>query len=46
MGLSSAWAGLFFLSFSTSLPELVVTSRAALINAPDLAGKNLRKQPL
>ncbi len=41
LGLSSAWAGIFLLSISTSLPELVVTCRAALINAPDLAGGNI-----
>ncbi|HHT46109.1 MAG TPA: sodium:calcium antiporter [Firmicutes bacterium] len=41
LGLSSAWAGIFLLSVSTSLPELVVTSRAVLINAPDLAGGNI-----
>lgn len=41
LGLSSAWAGVFLLSVATSLPELVVTCRAVLINAPDLAGGNI-----
>lgn len=41
LGLSSAWAGTLLLSTATSLPELVATCRAAMIDAPDLAGGNI-----
>ncbi len=41
LGLSSAWAGALLLPLATSLPELVTCSRAAMIDAPDLAGGNI-----
>ncbi len=41
LGLSSAWAGALLLPLATSLPEVVTCSRAAVINAPDLAGGNI-----
>jgi cation:H+ antiporter len=41
LGLGHAWAGAILLPLATSLPELVTSLRAALINAPDLAGGNI-----
>ncbi len=41
LGLSSAWAGALLLPLATSLPELVTCGRAAMIDAPDLAGGNI-----
>jgi len=40
-GLGAGWAGLLILPVATSLPELVSSVRAILINAPDLAAGNL-----
>ncbi len=40
-GLSSTWAGALLLPLATSLPELVTSRRAAIIDAPDLAGGNI-----
>lgn len=41
LGLSSAWAGALLLPLATSLPELVTSWRAVVIDAPDLAGGNI-----
>ncbi len=41
LGLGAGWAGLLILPLATSLPELVSSVRAALIDAPDLAVGNL-----
>ena len=41
LGLGHAWAGAILLPLATSLPELVTSLRAALINAPNLAGGNV-----
>ncbi len=41
LGLSSAWAGALLLPLATSLPEVVTCGRAAVIDAPDLAGGNI-----
>ncbi len=41
LGLSSAWAGALLLPLATSLPELVTSRRAVVIDAPDLAGGNI-----
>jgi len=40
MGLGS-WAGILLLPLATSLPEVVTSMRAVMINAPDLAAGNL-----
>lgn len=40
-GLSGAWAGALLLPLATTLPELVVSRRAAIIGSPDLAGGNI-----
>ena len=39
--MSTAWAGALLLPLATSLPELVVSRRAVIIDSPDLAGGNL-----
>lgn len=41
LGLGSAWAGVLLLPLATSLPEVVTSMRAVMINAPDLAAGNL-----
>lgn len=41
LGLGAGWAGVLILPLATSLPELVSSIRAALIQAPDLAIGNL-----
>ncbi len=41
LGLGSGWAGILLLPLATSLPELVTSMRAVMINAPDLAAGNL-----
>lgn len=40
-GIGIAWAGMLMLPLVTSLPELVTSLRAVLINAPDLALGNI-----
>ena len=40
-GISTAWAGVLMLPLATSMPELVTTIRAAMINTPDLALGNI-----
>ncbi len=40
-GIGTAWAGALMLPLATSLPELVTTLRAVMINAPDLALGNI-----
>lgn len=41
LNMSTAWAGALLLPLATSLPELVVSRRAVMIDAPDLAGGNI-----
>lgn len=41
LGLGTGWAGVLLLPLATSLPELVTSLRAAIIQAPDLAAGNL-----
>lgn len=41
LGLGAGWAGVLLLPLATSLPELVTSIRAVIINAPDLAAGNL-----
>jgi cation:H+ antiporter len=40
-GIGTAWAGALMLPLATSLPELVTTLRAVVIDAPDLAVGNI-----
>lgn len=40
-GIGTAWVGALLLPLATSLPELVTTLRAVMINAPDLALGNI-----
>ncbi len=40
-GIGTAWVGVMMLPLATSLPELVTTIRAVLIDAPDLALGNV-----
>lgn len=40
-GISTAWAGVLLLPLVTALPELVTTTRAVTIGAPDLALGNI-----
>ncbi|RJX23343.1 MAG: sodium:calcium antiporter [Dethiobacter sp.] len=41
LGLGTGWAGVLLLPLATSLPELVTSMQAAIIQAPDLAAGNL-----
>jgi cation:H+ antiporter len=41
LNMSTAWAGALLLPLATSLPELVVSRRAVIIDSPDLAGGNI-----
>ncbi|MEW6244175.1 MAG: sodium:calcium antiporter [Bacillota bacterium] len=41
LGLGTGWAGVLLLPLATSLPELVTSLRAAMIQTPDLAAGNL-----
>ena len=41
IGIGTAWAGALLLPLATSLPELVTTLRAVMIDAPDLAIGNI-----
>lgn len=41
LNLSNAWAGAILLPLATSLPELVTSGRAVLIDSPELAAGNI-----